>query len=232
MAAFRYIGDGTKLKLDWVPRHEGVSSWIQGEYHWALYDLFSVPKLKEHSITITPSNPRARSPIAVRKYPPFRLRAEATGRLFVARGEGRPDLVTLEELGFSRPPVGPLVPAIGGRPGWLERLEILPLRDMTPADRAKALEEDDARAALLATPEAFDRVAMLLVRKWRDPEEQRKRLRAFPRNIREDLAKYPPHVRRTEAWCCQGHADCKEFPELGRACFFQPRVARAARRRR
>ena len=232
MAAFRYVGDGTKLKLEWAPRHEGVSPWIQGSYQWTLYDLgnlFSVPKLKEHSVTITPSDPRTtRPPITVRKTPSFRLRAVGSGYLDVARGERWPGSVTLEDLGLSRPAIGPRAPTTTGRTNT-EHLEILPLRDMTRADRIKALEEDDARAVLLARPEAFDHAAMLIAQQWRNGSGPRF---LSPRTVREDLQKYPPHVRRTEAWCCQGHADCKEFPELGRACFFQPGEARAARRRR
>lgn len=208
MAAFRYIGDGTKLKLEWVPRRDWDPRWVQGGYRWAVYDLSNVLKY------VGSGRPRKR----------YRVRAEASGYLHVARGERWPGAVTLEDLGFLRPEVGPSGPvSVGWARPTDQRVKRAPLllNEMSASDAAMARTEDRERAALLGSPEAYDRVALLL-----RPALLR---RAVPGSIREDLEKYPPHVRRTEAWCCQGHADCKEFPALGRACFFQPRAARKRR---
>lgn len=203
MAAFRYIGDGTKLKLEWLPRRDWDPRWVQGGYRWTAYDLRGPARLRE----------------------PYRIRAEASGYLHVARGERWSGAVTLEDLGFQRPEVGPSGPVSVGwaRPtDSIVKRAPLPFNEMSASDGIMARAEDRERAALLGSPEAYDRVALLLV-----PTLLR---RMVPARIREDLQKYPSHVRRTEAWCSK-HADCKEFSELARACFFQPQ-SRTARRRR
>lgn len=198
--AIRYLGDRTKIVVEWVPRRDWDQPWIQGSYDFVFYDKES-KKTQGNRLV---------------------LRRVFDLHVSVARGErwggeGIHGTVTLGDLGLKRPEL-PSRPESRDSSQAL-RMKVIDVRDLIPCrvhedcresrelgvacgqQQLEAMKvEDAARAKLLGRPEVIDRATRVIVQRIVSAERTELGSNWFgARGVREDFATYGLAVRRTPA---------------------------------